>query len=103
MWGMKDYYLGHISSANPLELKKTFVNSPCTECDILNVCSGRCLYANITKRWDKHAYAAVCNTVRGLVNAVEAELPRIKQLIKDEKVNLGNFEFMKYNGCEIIP
>jgi putative peptide-modifying radical SAM enzyme len=103
MWGMKDYYLGHISNANPLELKKTFVSSPCAECEILNVCGGRCLYANITKRWDTHAYAAVCNTVRGLVNAVEAELPRIKQLINNGKVNLSDFEFMKYNGCEIIP
>jgi hypothetical protein len=30
-------------------------------------------------------------------------LPRIKQLINNGKVNLSDFEFMKYNGCEIIP
>jgi hypothetical protein len=41
--------------------------------------------------------------VRGLVNAVKTELPRIKELINDEKVSLRDFEFMKYNGCEIIP
>jgi hypothetical protein len=45
----------------------------------------------------------VCNTVKGLVNAIEKELPRIKQLIKDAKVSRRDFEFMKYNGCEIIP
>jgi len=103
MWGMKNYYLGHISDANPLRLRKTFVNEPCTECEILNVCGGRCLYANITKRWSSEAYATVCSTVRGLVNAIEKELPRIKQLIKDAKVSRRDFEFMKYNGCEIIP
>jgi len=103
MWGMKNYYLGHIAHANPLELKKIFVSSPCTECDILNVCGGRCLYANITKRWSKDAYATVCSTVRRLVNAVKTELPRINELINDEKVSLRDFEFMKYNGCEIIP
>jgi putative peptide-modifying radical SAM enzyme len=103
MWGIKNYYLGHISNANPLELKKTFVNSPCTECNILDVCGGRCLYANITKRWNKDAYIAVCNTVRGLVNAVKMENPRIKKLIDIGKVSLRDFEFMKYNGCEIIP
>jgi hypothetical protein len=41
--------------------------------------------------------------MRGLVNAVKTELPRINKLINDGKVSLGDFEFMKYNGCEIIP
>jgi uncharacterized protein len=103
MWGMKNYYLGHVSNAHPLELKKTFVEAPCTECDVLNVCGGRCLYANITKRWSSEAYAAVCDTVRGLVTAVESELPRLKRLISAGKVSLNDFEFIKYNGCEIIP
>jgi len=103
MWGMKNYYLGHIAQANPLKLKKIFVGAPCTECDSLNVCGGRCLYANIVKRWSSEAYATVCSTVRGLVNAVEAELPRIKQLITNGEVSQKDFEFMEYNGCEIIP
>jgi uncharacterized protein len=103
MWGMKNYYLGHISNAHPLKLKKIFLSAPCTECDVFNVCGGRCLYANITKRWSKDAYAAICNTVRALVNAVKTELPRIKRLIDDGKVRLSDFEFIKYNGCEIIP
>jgi uncharacterized protein len=103
MWGMKNYYLGHISNAHPLKLKKTFVEAPCTECDVLNVCGGRCLYANITKRWSSEAYATVCSTIRGLINAVESELPRIEQLIRAGKVSLNDFEFIKYNGCEIIP
>jgi putative peptide-modifying radical SAM enzyme len=103
MWGMKNYYLGHISDTDPQTLKKIFVTSPCAECESLNVCGGRCLYANITKRWNREAYGEVCNTVRGLINAVKTELPRIESLVKDGKIRLGDFEFMKYNGCEIIP
>ena len=104
MWGMKKYYLGHIADADPLRLGKVFVkDAPCTECDILGVCGGRCLYANITKRWNNDAYGTVCNTVRSLVNAVETELPRIRRLIRDGKVSLSDFEFLRYNGCEIIP
>jgi putative peptide-modifying radical SAM enzyme len=103
MWGMKNYYLGHIAQTNPLEPKKIFVGAPCTECDVLSVCGGRCLYANVTNRWSKEAYAEVCGTVRGLINAVRTELPRINALVKDGKVRLSDFEFMKYNGCEIIP
>ncbi|MEM4247603.1 MAG: TIGR04084 family radical SAM/SPASM domain-containing protein [Candidatus Woesearchaeota archaeon] len=103
MWGMKNYYLGHISNANPLELQKIFVGAPCIECDILSICGGRCLYANITKRWSSEAYGMVCETVRGLVNAVEAELPRIRRLIAQKKISVSDFNFLKYNGCEIIP
>ena len=103
MWGMKEYYSGHIAQANPLELKKIFVGTPCTECDVLSVCGGRCLYANVTNRWSKEAYAEVCGTVKGLINAVKTELPRINKLIDEGKVRLSDFEFMKYNGCEIIP
>jgi putative peptide-modifying radical SAM enzyme len=103
MWGMKDFYFGHISNANPLELKKIFAKSPCSECDILGFCGGRCLYANITNRWSKEAYATVCRTVKGLMDAAGTELPRMKHLISEGKVNLSDFEFIKYNGCEIIP
>jgi len=104
MWGMKKYYIGHISEAHPLHLGKVLVNdSPCIECDIFGVCGGRCLYANVTKRWSAKAYAEICNTVRALVEAVQAKLPRIKRLIYDGKVSLSDFEYLRYNGCEIIP
>lgn len=104
MWGMKEYYLGHIHDADPTKLEKILVNNtPCSKCDILGVCGGRCLYANITKRWSDEAYAEVCETVRSLINAVQVAIPEIKQLIEKGKINLKNFEYLKYNGCEIIP
>jgi putative peptide-modifying radical SAM enzyme len=103
MWGMKDYYLGHINSADPLKLKKVFVGETCTECDIFHICGGRCLYANITKRWKTEEYSLVCDTVRNLVDAVTEEVPRIRKLMEDRWISLEDFEFMKYNGCEIIP
>jgi putative peptide-modifying radical SAM enzyme len=103
MWGMKDYYLGHISTADPLRLKKVFVDEPCTKCDIFHVCSGRCLYANVTRRWSKEAYSLVCDTVRNLVEAIAGEVPRIRKLIEDGMISMNDLEFMKYNGCEIIP
>jgi sulfatase maturation enzyme AslB (radical SAM superfamily) len=103
MWGMKDSYLGHISDADPLKLKRVFVGKPCTECDALNLCGGRCLYANVTKRWGPEAYSQVCGTVRNLIGAISEQMPRIKKLIDDGRVQRKDFEYMKYNGCEIIP
>jgi putative peptide-modifying radical SAM enzyme len=103
MWGMKDYYLGHISNANPLKLKKVFVGEPCAKCDILHICGGRCLYANIAKRWKTEEYRLVCDTVRNLVETIAKEVPRIRKLVENRRINLKDFEFMKYNGSEIIP
>jgi putative peptide-modifying radical SAM enzyme len=103
MWGMKDYYLGHISNADPLKLKKVFVGEPCTKCGVYHICGGRCLYANITKRWNNEAYSLVCDTVKNLIDAVSKEIPRIRRLIDRGKISMKDFEFMKYNGCEIIP
>jgi uncharacterized protein len=104
MWGMKKYYLGNITNTDPLKLEKIFVNQhPCVDCKILGVCGGRCLYANITKRWSDQAYSEVCYTIEKLVNAVRAEIPRIERLLKDGVVKLEDFDYVKYNGCEIIP
>jgi putative peptide-modifying radical SAM enzyme len=103
MWGIKDHYLGHVNTSDPLKLKKVFVGKPCTECDILNICGGRCLYANITKRWNAEAYKLVCDTVRNLIDAIVNELPRVRELVGNGKISLKDFGFMKYNGCEIIP
>ncbi len=103
MSGMKDYYLGHIRDVHPLLLKKVYVGQPCTSCKILGECGGRCLYANITKRWSNTAYDMVCNTVRNLVETLKFSLPRVKRLIARERIRLSDFEHVKYNSCEIIP
>ncbi|MGB9960153.1 MAG: TIGR04084 family radical SAM/SPASM domain-containing protein [Candidatus Bathyarchaeales archaeon] len=103
MWGMRDYYLGHISNTNPLELAKITVGEPCTSCRIFGLCGGRCLYANVTRRWKTEAYKLVCQTVENMINAITEETPRIMKYIKEGKIKKEDFEFMKYNGCEIIP
>jgi radical SAM protein with 4Fe4S-binding SPASM domain len=104
MWGMKKYYLGHIAETDPLSLRKILVNNtPCTECNVLGVCGGRCLYANIIKRWNNQAYAEVCNTVTSLIRSVGGQLPRIRNLVNNGTISLADFDYFKYNGCEIIP
>ena len=104
MWGMKKYYLGHISNEHPLKIKQLFVNQkPCVNCQSLSICGGRCLYTNITKRWRDDDYSKVCYTVEQLVEAVKEEIPRIRQLINSGKIRIEDFNYLKYNGCEIIP
>jgi putative peptide-modifying radical SAM enzyme len=104
MWGMSKHYLGHIADAHPLKLRKVFVNQlPCSDCETLNMCGGRCYYANVTQRWSVDAYREVCNTIKALVADVSAQIPHIRQLISEGKICLSDFDFIKYNGAEIIP
>ncbi|MEM0007745.1 MAG: TIGR04084 family radical SAM/SPASM domain-containing protein [Candidatus Bathyarchaeia archaeon] len=103
MWGMRDFYVGHISTAHPLRLRKVFVGEPCTSCGIFGVCGGRCLYANLTRRWSPEAYRLVCKTVENMINAIMDELPRIRELIRTGRIRVEDFNFLKYVGCEIIP
>jgi putative peptide-modifying radical SAM enzyme len=103
MWGMKDYYVGHVGNADPNELKRILVKEPCTKCDVYRICGGRCLYAHVTRRWNTESYTLVCDTVRNLIDAIAHEMPRINDLVESKKVRLKDFEFMEYNGCEIIP
>ncbi len=103
MWGMKDYYLGNIGNADPLKLKKSLVAKPCTDCEALGLCGGRCLYANITHRWSNEAYSQVCTTVQSLITAVKGQIPRIRELVENGTISLKDLDYVKYNGCEIIP
>jgi len=102
MVGMKDYYAGHISSADPNNLPEIPIQEPCTSCDIYDFCGGRCLYSNIVRPWGEH-YSLVCSTVRNLRDALLEILPDIQKMIAENKISLKSFAHTRYNGCEIIP
>ncbi len=103
MWGIKNQYLGRIGKTDPMKLGEVFVAEPCTQCNLLDLCGGRCLYANFMKRWSHDAYGLVCKTVNNLIEAVSHANAKNSKLINEGTVRFKDFEFIKYNGCEIIP
>ena len=103
MVGMKDYYVGHIATADPLRLPVTIVGSPCTECRLLDFCGGRCLYSNITRPWPEAGRRVVCETVENLHSALLAALPEVRTLIREGIIRMEDLDHRKYNSCEIIP
>jgi uncharacterized protein len=103
LWGIKNHYVGDIFNSDPSKLRQIHVGEPCKSCDILGICGGRCLYANLTQRWPPSQYSLVCESVRTLVNSVAEIMPRITQLLKNGRLDATDFRFLKYNGCEIIP
>jgi len=103
MAGMKDFYLGHINHTSPSQIRKVLVKEPCVRCDLYNLCGGRCLYANITKLWGKEGFRLVCKTVKNLIERLKEAEPRIRELIRAGIISLKDFEYPRYNSCEIIP
>lgn len=105
MAGMRDFYLGNIRQTDPSDLpsRTVDVTEPCTQCSIRPVCGGRCLYANVTKLWGEEGFRLVCSTVRHLTDSLKRVVPAIRQLMLSGSVTLHDFEYPRYNSCEIIP
>jgi len=104
MAGLKDFYLGNIRETRPNILRETAsFSGPCTQCDINSLCGGRCLYANATKLWGDRGFDQVCGTVRNMISALHEALPEVRELISEGRIRLSDFQYTKYNGCEIIP
>lgn len=104
MSGMSDYYAGDIFNGRPNQLRVIHVSGECLKCDILDVCGGRCLYANATMKWGVEGFKEVCKTVRFLVNTLKEKQPEIEKLIQEGKLSLDDFsQGIEYNSCEIIP
>ena len=104
MAGMKDFYLGDIRETDPRTLTDSvFVSEPCANCEIYSICGGRCLYANATKLWGDEGFSQVCGTVRNMVDALHEALPQVERLIEKGAIRFEDFEYTKYNSCEVIP
>ena len=104
MAGMRDFYLGNIKNTSPTALKNAvFVSEPCTSCGILEICGGRCLYANATKLWGAAGYKEVCETVSNLINILKEVTSDVQSLLEAGKIQREDFDYPKYNGAEIIP
>jgi len=104
MAGMKSFYLGDIWQADPKSLRDAVeVTEPCPTCATYKICGGRCLYANATKLWGDEGFRLVCATTENLINSMMDVKPRILRMISDGLLSIDDFDYPRYNSCEIIP
>jgi radical SAM protein with 4Fe4S-binding SPASM domain len=102
-WGFAK--VGTIFDSNPQDLpNKVRISEPCTECEILNLCGGRCLFANKTKLWGDNGFQTVCRSTRAMISELSKLRHSIMQMISRKEISETDFEPMPYNnGTEIIP
>ena len=85
MVGMKDYYLGHISTADPASLSEVPITGACETCTISWFCGGRCLYSNIMRPWSENQQKCVCETVENMYYGLKGVLPEVQRLLRRDK------------------
>lgn len=97
--------VGHIKSSDPKSLQGVFsVGYPCTECGVLGICGGRCLFSNQTMFWGEKWYNRICDSTKHMINELKRHVPLVKKLIKEGVLESMVFDYPEINnGCEIIP
>lgn len=98
--------VGSISEARPDSLRgKAKFYEPCTSCDILEVCGGRCLFVNNSQGLLREkGFAMICSTVKHLVAELRTALPQVRTMVEEGIVERSEFEYPDLtNGCEVIP
>ena len=103
--GYKPLYMGDVRTSSFKEIvdNKIEPDGQCLECSVKNLCGGRCLYANKTQLWGEKGYDEVCESVVFLIESLREILPNIKKLINNGQLKIEDFDYPRYNGCEIIP
>ena len=101
MIGMYRYYAGDLKRGITKEVE--VLPERCKKCKYLDLCGGRCLYSNIVNPWPEEEVKYVCLTVAALIDFVKEKMPKIKKLIDQNIITKEDFQYLKYNGTEIIP
>jgi uncharacterized protein len=98
--------IGSIFDSTPNSLcDLATIGEPCTSCDILDICGGRCLFVNRSQELlRENGYSLICSTVRHLVGELQDALPQVQAHIANGSVKRSDFEYPELNnGCEVIP
>ena len=95
-----DENLGHIDQ-NPKLESKCRLQEPCVSCDFLDLCGGRCLYANTRNQWDKEGFELVCDSVKHLITELKKSYLEIMPLCNQGIVKKESFDH--FHDFEVIP
>jgi len=99
---IKEFEAGNLDS-DASKLKKFDVFGRCLECEVRDLCGGRCLYWNMAGLWPQEGDELICKTIKHLIFELKSYLDKIRSLIDSKKVKVSDFLYEKYFGPEIIP
>ncbi|MFX1514507.1 MAG: TIGR04084 family radical SAM/SPASM domain-containing protein [Promethearchaeota archaeon] len=104
---LESFIVGSIYDNSPKDIENSLlIDEPCLQCDIYEICGGRCLFMNQFQawNWNEDDYKLICETVHYLINELYRIRPKVKALIKQKRLSYDQLAYpMELNCCEIIP
>ncbi len=97
--------VGEIKSSHPRKLLNSVpINGPCLDCEVKNICGGRCLFANKTMLWGERGFKLVCSTVKHLIDELVKVKDKIVEMLDEGIILKKDIYYPDYNNTtEIIP
>ena len=97
--------VGNLNNSDPSSiLNSAKISEPCPDCEVFDLCGGRCLFANLYKLWGREGFDLVCLTVKHLIKELKSVKTEVMKLIEKGIINFEDFDYPKYNNTtEIIP
>ncbi len=85
-------------------LNSAKIENTCLECDVFDLCGGRCLFAKLYKFWGEEGFNLVCTTVKHLISELKGIRKEVEELIEKGIIRKEQFDYPEYNNTtEIIP
>ena len=97
--------VGHISSSKPGNLYGSiWVDGPCLDCSYLDLCGGRCLFANKTMLWGVDGFSLVCESVKFLIDRLIDVADYVKYCLEVHGIGMEGIKYPPFlNSIEVIP
>lgn len=97
--------LGDLQSTPAHELQgRLKIKGPCQECDIRDICGGRCLISTNNNYWGDAGFRQVCQSIRHLVSEMKRVQPEVEELLQNNTISPAEFKYpaTRYS-LEVIP
>jgi sulfatase maturation enzyme AslB (radical SAM superfamily) len=102
MNNIESFKAGNLDS-NPSELKKFSCKDVCGDCEVYDLCGGRCIYWRKAKLWPKIGDEMICDSIKFYIKLINSKMDGIYSLIEKGIIKEEDFDYEDYFGLEIIP
>jgi len=80
------------------------IGEPCTDCEYVDYCGGRCLYAYKERLWGEEGFRALCQITSTMIDLILNIKHRVQELLEEGRIDWGSLNYPPYNNStEIIP
>ena len=85
-------------------VKKARIGEPCTSCNHLRFCGGRCLYAHNERLWGQDGFNKICEVTIRTIDELAKIRDEVLNLLDGNVISMDQLEYPLFNNTtELIP